>query len=355
MSSHLADSVATSRRLTDIFAAADALTGQGRFLDAIDLLSSANRSRREPEIERRLVRVRHAAFDELVAQSSPGPMPDAAGDPLPLVEGIPTVEPSQLTPGRLHRAIATAGCLLVRELITPTHVERLVHDIDRAIEGYDAHAAGTPPSGTTPWFEPFMPMERFRKGTKFRAKRASVRSGGGAWLADSPRALYDLLDTFDDVGLMPVITGFLGERPALSVAKCTLRRVPLSTVHASWHQDGAFLGKPIRTLNVWIALSHAGRDAPGLDVLPRRLDGIVETGTEGSIFDWAVSPAMVERVADGTPIRRPIFEAGDALLFDELFLHRTACEPGMTRERYAIETWLFAPSVYPDKQIPLVV
>jgi hypothetical protein len=54
-------------------------------------------------------------------------------------------------------------------------------------------------------------------------------------------------------------------------------------------------------------------------------------------------------------VNRPIFEQGDALLFDELFLHRTACEPEMTRERYAIETWLFAPSVYPDKQIPLVV
>lgn len=59
--------------------------------------------------------------------------------------------------------------------------------------------------------------------------------------------------------------------------------------------------------------------------------------------------------AKGTPVCRPIFEPGDALLFDELFLYRTACEPAMTSERYAIETWLFAPSVYPDKQIPLVV
>ena len=64
---------------------------------------------------------------------------------------------------------------------------------------------------------------------------------------------------------------------------------------------------------------------------------------------------MVEREAKGTPICRPVFEPGDALLFDELFLHRTACEPEMSRERHAIETWLFAPSVYPAKQIPLVV
>ena len=47
-------------------------------------------------------------------------------------------------------------------------------------------------------------------------------------------------------------------------------------------------------------------------------------------------------------------EPGDALLFDELFLHRTATDETMTRDRYAIETWFFAPSVYPGDQIPFV-
>ena len=43
---------------------------------------------------------------------------------------------------------------------------------------------------------------------------------------------------------------------------------------------------------------------------------------------------------------RPVFEAGDALLFDHLFLHRTAVDPGMTRDRYAVEAWFLAPSTY---------
>ncbi len=159
-------------------------------------------------------------------------------------------------------------------------------------------------------------------------KRTSVREGGGAWTADSPRTLFDLTEIFDEVGLTSVVTGYLGERPALSVSKGTLRRVPLDTLNAEWHQDGAFLGKPIRTLNVWLALSQAGVDSPGLDLLPRRLDGIVETGTEGAIFPWTVAPAMVEQAAQGTPICRPTFEPGDALLFDELFLHRTAYRTG---------------------------
>ena len=42
-------------------------------------------------------------------------------------------------------------------------------------------------------------------------------------------------------------------------------------------------------------------------------------------------------------------------LFDEIMLHRTACDEHMTRDRYAIEMWHFTPSIYPDKQIPFVI
>ena len=81
---------------------------------------------------------------------------------------------------------------------------------------------------------------------------------------------------------------------------------------------------------------------------------MLETGTDGAIFDWSVSPNIVEQVAEDAPVLRPEFGPGDALLFDQLFLHRTAVAPGMTRERHAIETWFFAPSTYPDGQIPIV-
>ena len=86
----------------------------------------------------------------------------------------------------------------------------------------------------------------------------------------------------------------------LSANKCTLRRVPL-TSNTDWHQDGAFLGRGIRALNVWVALTHCGVDAPGMDLLPRRLDHIVETGTGGAIFDWAVGPASSRRLPSTHP------------------------------------------------------
>ena len=72
------------------------------------------------------------------------------------------------------------------------------------------------------------------------------------------------------------------------------------------------------------------------------------------MFDWAVGQGVVDQVSVETPVSRPVFEPGDVLLFDDLFLHRTAVDATMTRERYAIETWFFAPSAYPDGQIPLV-
>jgi hypothetical protein len=345
----------SSRSSCDLLEAAETHQREGHLVAAIDLLTQANREARDPAIESRLVQLRHAAFDELAAGGPAVAPPWNGAATVRSVDGIPTVTPAELTPAAVRAGVATGGCLHVPGLVPLHLVDRLVDDIDRAIAGYDANAAGAPVSDTTPWFEPFRPAERYRTGYNVHGKRASVRAGGGAWTTDSPRTLYDLTDTFDRVGLTPVIRGFLGERPAMSVSKGTLRRVPLTTVNAAWHQDGAFLGTPIRTLNVWLALSPAGVDAPGLDILPRRLAGIVEPGTEGAIFPWAVAPEMVERAAEGTPVCRPVFAPGDALLFDELFLHRTACEPEMTRERYAIETWLFAPSVYPGKQIPLVV
>ena len=144
----------------------------------------------------------------------------------------------------------------------------------------------------------------------------------------------------------------LGERPVLAAKKFTLRRVPLAQT-ADWHQDGAFLGRDIRAVNVWVALSPCGEDSPGLDVVARRMPDIAPTGTEGAWFDWSVGAPVVDRVAEGAPIQRPIFEAGDAMLFDDMLLHRTAIDPEMTRERYAIESWFFAPSRYPGDQIPV--
>jgi hypothetical protein len=90
-------------------------------------------------------------------------------------------------------------------------------------------------------------------------------------------------------------------------------------------------------------------------MVPRRFDEVLPTGTEGAVFPTSIGPPVVARAAETAPVCRPLFAAGDAMFFDDLFLHRTAVGGDMRRERYAIESWFFAPSHYPREQIPIVV
>jgi hypothetical protein len=326
-----------------------ALHEEDRVLEAVELLTEFNREHRDPEIERLLVRWRHDAFAFVDRTGGLPSWPREMPDPFPEVDGVPEVDVSELTPDVVGGAIVNHGCLKVRGLVDPQRVGVLIDDIDRAFDAFDAWKDGAALADTIPWCVPFKPGPDYNVG----AARQWVRQGGGVWTVDSPRAMFDLIETFEMAGLGDVLTGYLGERPCLSVKKCTLRRVPVDT-GTDWHQDGSFLGEGIRTVNVWLALTDCGVDAPALDLVPRRMPGIVETGSHGAMFDWSVGPGMVEIVADGAPVLRPEFAAGDALLFDERFLHRTGVSPGMTRERYAVESWFFAPSKYPVDQVPVV-
>jgi hypothetical protein len=325
----------------------DALETEGRCLEAVEALSTANRLRRDPSIERRLVRLRHAAFAELDRSLGVPPWPPAfVPEDRPGTEGPPRITPQELTPGALRNGILRHGCLWVRGLIDPSRVKRLVRTIDRAFEAYDAAAAGRATPATAPYYDAF---EGMPSGAEMRRW---VREGNGVLATDSPRALFEFLETIRELRIDQLITSYLGERAALSAEKCTLRRVDATAVYADWHQDGAFLGKGIRTVNAWCALSECGKDAPGLEILPIRIDRLLPTGQKGAIFDWAVSP---ETIARELPIWRPEFAPGDVLFFDHLFLHRTSVAPSMTRLRYAIESWFFAASAYPGDSTPILV
>jgi ectoine hydroxylase-related dioxygenase (phytanoyl-CoA dioxygenase family) len=137
----------------------------------------------------------------------------------------------------------------------------------------------------------------------------------------------------------------------LLTRKGTLRCVRHNVNTGGWHQDGAFLGEDIRSINIWIALTDCGVDAPGLDVVAKRLPGIVQTGS--NFATWTTNPQAAKEVSEGHTVR-PVFTAGDAIIFDHLCLHRTAASPGMTKTRYAIETWIMAPSTYKEMGVPIL-
>jgi hypothetical protein len=309
-------------------------------------LTEANRRSADPVRERELVKLRHQAFAELpVGAAAPLPDPDNAA--IEWIDGLPTASSGNLTAETLKAGIDEGGCLLVRDQVGPARVAELVEGIERAFTARDQAAEDREPG----WFEP---LALGGGAYNLARQRQWVTSAGGVWTADSPRMTFELIDLFGDVGLLDMIGAYLGERPAASVNKWTLRRVSPGGA-ADWHQDGAFLGDEIRAVNVWLALTDCGRDAPGMDVIPQRLDRIVETGTEGARFDWSVSPRKVDELLGGEPPLRPEFRAGDILLFDGFFLHQTANEDEMTKDRYAVETWCFGPSYFPDKQVPLVL
>ena len=334
-----------------------ALEAEGRLEEAIDLLTRLNRQAARPAWDRRLVRMRHDAFARMDRAGGRATWPPEVADPFPAQRAVvPEVVAGELDADVLGGSLVHHGCLLVRGLFADDAVARLRTDIDEAFAACDAAVAGAPRGPEDPWYVPFRTSEEHPEYPQVGYFRRSwVREAGGVLTVDSPRALFDLTVAFQDVGLDRVVEGYLGERPALAVDKCTLRRVPLDLSGTDWHQDGAFLGQGIRTVNVWLSLSRCGGGAAaqGMDLVPRRIDRILPTGTGGAQFEWSVGPEVVAEVSAEAPVVSPTFEAGDVLLFDDLFLHRTALLPDRTEERYAVETWFFAPSSYPDTQIPL--
>jgi len=314
-------------------------------LAQIDALSAANRRRRRTRIEQRLIQLRVAALPELDSSPSTERSVPIETHALPTPQGPPEVRADDLTLEKLRSGISEHGCLLVRGLVDRSTVESLVDDVNRAFAGYQRHVGGNPARATAPWYVPFPPVPD--------NERRWCHEGGGILTVESPRSLFDVVETFDACGIGPLVASFLGGRPALLAKKWHLRRVPAGII-ADWHQDGAFMGRNIRTMNVWLALSACGqgRDAPGLDIVARRFDDIVDTGTDGAHMDWSVGHGMAERVADGR-IVTPTFEAGDALLFDHLLLHRTEQRPRGGQDRYAIEAWFAAAASYPAAQVPI--
>jgi hypothetical protein len=321
----------------------DTTVGEGQVWQEIDALSEANRRSRDPGLERRLLKLRYQAGVELCRNASGTPE-----DPTPDFEALegaaplPDITPEELTPELLRAAILGHGALLIRGLVSAEDSAHLREQIDRAYRAREALAQGG--IADEGYYEEFDP----EPGISPVDGRGFVRSGG-IWAADSPRLMFDMLETFEDAGVRRIAREYLGERPALSLEKCTLRKAVPDRGHQipGWHQDGAFLGE-VRALNVWLSLSHCGDEAPGLDLVPRRLDHIVPTGTDGAVFDWVVSPVKAAEAAGDLPILRPIFEPGDVMLFDELYLHATAADPAMSKVRYAVESWFFGPSAFPQ-------
>lgn len=320
----------------------------GQLRSEIDELSEANRTEPDTDRERAILRARHLAGIRLIDEAPAAPrFPDAAGVAVPQGDPLPEFRPQELTPELIRAAILRDGCVLVRGLIPRQLALGLADGIDTAYARREANQTGENPKDA--FYEEFVPDDRFG-GPIWRSW---IKEGGGLLGADSPTLMFRFIEALGERGIDRLVNGYLGEPAIISVHKTTMRKAQPS-VGGAWHQDGFFMG-PVRALNLWLPLSRCGDEAPGLDIVPTRLDDYVATGTEGAELTWTISEQEVQDAAGEAGVSRPIFEPGDALFFDELFLHKTGSDPAMQKPRFAIENWFFGGSGFPEEYAPIAV
>lgn len=324
-------------------AAANAAIDSGNQREALRNLIAANRL--DPDAGRE-VRIRDMRLTEDLYGERKQPTFDDPPITLSYQQGIPSCALEDVTPAILRAAFKERGCLYVPKAVNSAEVEQM----SSAIEAAQNACRDEEPEAQ--WHN------HPKMGTRDEAmKMASVRSWsqdvGGCLAADSPRAMYQVCDMLERHGIMSLAEDYLGEPPVFSASKFMLWRVPGEGPTAGWHQDGRFLGDEIASLNVWTALTDCGVDAPGMDLVLEYFDHYIMPSKD-SHFDWTVSDAQVDEMRETIPVVTPKFEAGDMLMFDNWLLHRTNRVPGMTKTRYAIESWFFAPSVFPDGRVALL-
>jgi hypothetical protein len=327
---------------------ADRLVATGRLLDAVDLLAATYRASADPALAIRLVDLRQEAARLFDPGPGRSPWPPTYGDSFPhLSGGLPETGVAELTSEVLGGAVAHHGALIVRAMFDEAQVR---HSVDVIHNAQAARDNGSAEAAERGWYRPFPTDVRRHEALRQRAAAA-----GGTWLADSPMSTAQLLDDFAAVGVIDAISDHLGERPFFSLQKSVMRRIPAKKGVATWHQDGSFLDADVRTMNVWVALSRCGGDypAPGMEVIPRRMDEILPVQERPT--PYAISVDVVREIASETPAIRPEFAPGDAIMFDERFLHRTYLDHFMSEPRYAVECWFFAPSHSASGYLPFLV
>ena len=328
---------------------ADEMVRAGRIGDAIDRLTAANRVHRDPAVEIRALALRCDAVKAIDPGPGSSPWPPVYDDPFPDAVGcLPEVDVTDLSAELMGGAVAHHGGLIVRNLLASEDAGRVLDGILRAKAQLDRVDDDVSDDEGASWYHTFPEMQ----GPNTRAR---VQRRGGIWMADSPANTALILDLLTSSGVIGAVAGHLGERPCFSLQKSTLRCVAPVFTLSGWHQDGAFLGSDVRTMNVWTALSPCGGDrpTPGLEVVPKRLHEILSIeGRQGLI---SIAPEVLDQVSADAPPVRPTFEAGDGLIFDERFLHQTYLHENMSEPRYAVECWFFAPSHPSPEYLPFLV
>ena len=268
---------------------------------------------------------------------------------------VPEVDAGDFSGEVLLSAMANSGCLIVRGFFDPGIAATFKPLIDKMLDvAYEEDPAGGDPVADT-LNNPPEALSSLIPGNVWSNSRGFHRRSGSVMCVESSGICEHLIELYEARGLKEIIANYLGEQPCLSALKWVLRRSKLPVNPAGWHQDGAFMGKEINSLNMWLPLDHCGGDtgAPGMDILPVRLLDIVGAGEDDAALSWSVGDGAVNQRYGEDMLVSPEFHPGDAFFFDHFLLHRTQYRESFERLRYAIETWFFGAGNFPKNQVPL--
>jgi hypothetical protein len=338
---------------------ANRLAAAGNTAAAVQRLQECNRSCASYELERRIIGLRRKAFQRRARAPCTLPANPTRAAPLDAARRVPLAERSKLSAELIGDTLAAHGALVVPRLFDTDQTRRLAALVDKAFDARRAARNHKRTDQDRAWFEEvsdIAPLGRHFLGDQ------------GMYICDSPRGLFDFLEVYRQVGLLELLPRYFGERVALMPEKCTLRKVvPWSPAEWShhrqtfgdeestllWHQDGRIFGEATNALDIWIALSPCGRDAPGLELVPSRVNRLLPL--DASRGFGTVAPRTIRReLPDVEPVL-PEFEPGDALFMDQFTLHSTGHRRGMEKVRVSVEAWFFGESAYPHNGDALLV
>jgi hypothetical protein len=228
--------------------------------------------------------------------------------------GLPEVVAADLTAGIVANALERRAGVVVRGLLPSEAVSRLTGLLDDG------------------------------------ASRITGRRG--EWTAGNAAMVDAVADAHARSGVLALAAALMGEEPVGTVPRAFVKREDASLGGGlTWHQDASFYGR-CGALSVWAALTHCGSTCPGLSLIPYRLETVLDPHYR---LTGPSEPCIREaaRLGREVGVSEPVLAPGDAILFDEMTLHRTSPRPWEASFRDVAITWFFAPSRFPTDYAPL--
>lgn len=288
----------------------------------ITILRGKNRAQRCVERHNRLQILRQRAGQLLTKGATPHTLRlSTVHDHFQGCEGLPEISAGELTAEIMASAILHHGVLIVRGLYDKKQTDHLFN------------------------------LAMSRPELSFRDETFTFAS---------PSETFEMFEIFEDSGLLDAVRTYHdGESVVMAQRLKIARRLAKHNAPGGlpWHQDVNFFGAKCYAVNCWAAVTQCGIDNPTLGFIPRREEASIgwdPTSGEASLR-VGVEPLVqkVQEIVKTTPEVQVIFEPGDAALFDEMTIHRTASREFKVPQQIVTTSWFFNPAFAPDKITPL--